>query len=110
MSATPATDAEVVQPDLDRVAAAALASPLVADLTGGHLAEAATYLPGRRLVGVRRAGDAIEVHVVARWGASLPDVADAVRSAVSPYAGGRPVSVFIDDIEVPGPEPADAAP
>ena len=61
----------------------------------------ATYLPGRRLTGVRLAGDELEIHVVARWGPSLPEVADAVRLAVAPLAGGLPVTVYIDDIEVP---------
>jgi uncharacterized alkaline shock family protein YloU len=89
------------EPDLDKVAAAALGCPLVANLTGGRFVEAATYLPGRRLVGVRAGDDGIEVHVVARWGKPLPEVADAVRRAVSPHAAGRPVAVFIDDIEVP---------
>lgn len=88
-------------PDLDRVAAAALGCPLIADLTGGRFGEVATYLPGRRLVGVRAVDGEIEIHVVARWGAPLPDVAQAVRAAVSPHVGATPVAVFIDDIELP---------
>ena len=91
----------MTSPDLDAVAAAATACPLVAGMAGGRFGEVATYLPGRRLVGVRAADDELEVHVVARWGTPLPEVADAVRRAVAPAAAGRPVTVYIDDIEVP---------
>jgi hypothetical protein len=87
--------------DLEAVAAAALGCPLIVGLSGGRFGEVATYLPGRRLLGVRRADDTIEVHVVARWGPPLPEVGDIVRAAVAPYAGGSPVTVFVDDIEVP---------
>lgn len=97
-------------PDLDVVAAAALGCPLIADLTGGRFGEAATYLPGRRLVGVRSVGGEIEIHVVARGTVPLPEVADAVRAAVAPYTGDVPVSVFIDDIQLPGDEAGGAIP
>jgi uncharacterized alkaline shock family protein YloU len=70
-------------------------------MSGGRFGEVATYLPGRRLVGVRLEGEEVALHVVARWGTPLPEVADAVRRAVAPFAGGRPVSVYIEDIEVP---------
>ena len=91
----------MTDPDLDAVAAAVAACPLVAGLSGGVFGEVATYLPGRRLVGVRLHDAELELHVVARWGTPLPDVGDAVRRAVAPSAGGRPVTVYIDDIEVP---------
>jgi uncharacterized alkaline shock family protein YloU len=94
--------------DLEAVAAAALGSPLIAGLAGGRLGEVATYLPGRRVLGVREVDGEIEVHVVARWGTSLPQVAEVVRAAVAPYAGGRTVAVFVEDIEVPA-DPARAA-
>ena len=89
-------------PDLERVAAAALGCAVIADLTGGRFGEVATYLPGRRILGVRSVDGEIELHVVARWDIPLPDVADAVRAAVAPYVDGMPVAVFVDDIEVPG--------
>ena len=87
--------------DLEAVAAAALGCPLIADLTGGHFGEVATYLPGRRILGVREVDGTVEVHVVAKWGTPLPEVADVVRAAVASHAGGQPVVVFVDDIEVP---------
>lgn len=88
-------------PDLEVVAAAALGCPALADLTGGRFGEVATYLPGRRVLGVRSVDGEIELHVVARWGIPLPEVADAVRAAVAPYTDGMPVAVFVDDIEIP---------
>jgi hypothetical protein len=94
--------------DPDTVAAAALGCPLVAGLAGGRFGEVATYRPGRRVLGVREIDGELEVHVVARWGVSLPYIADSVRAAVAPYSGGRPVAVFVDDIEVPA-DPAAAA-
>jgi uncharacterized alkaline shock family protein YloU len=88
--------------DLDAVAAAAQGCPSIAGLTGGRFGEVATYRPGGRILGVREAAGAVEVHVVAKWGTPLPEVAEAVRAAVTPHAGGLPVAVFVDDIEVPG--------
>ena len=89
--------------DLDAIAAAALGCPLVADLTAGRFGEVATYGPGHRIPGVRLVEGEVELHVVAKWGVPLPEVADVLRLAVAPYAGGLPVAVFVDDIEVPGP-------
>ncbi len=87
--------------DLEEVAAAAQGCPLIADLTGGRFGEVATYRAGRRILGVRMVDGEIELHVVAKWGAPLPEVAEVVRAAVAPYADGLPVAVFVDDIEVP---------
>ncbi|MGI8807483.1 MAG: hypothetical protein ACR2KK_06520 [Acidimicrobiales bacterium] len=87
--------------DLDAVAAAALGCPLIAGLTGGRFGEVATYGPGRRILGVRVVDGAIELHVVAKWGAPLPEVAEVARAAVAPHAEGLPIAVFVDDIELP---------
>jgi hypothetical protein len=95
--------------DLEAVAAAALGCPLIADLTGGRFGEIATYLPGRRILGVREVDGTVEVHVVARWGTPLPEVAEVVRAAVAPHAGASPVAVFVDDIEVPEEAPLGAS-
>ena len=96
--------------DIESVAAAALGCPLIADLTAGRFGEVATYRPGRRIAGVRVADGDLEVHVVARWGVPLPEVAEVVRAAVTPHAGGLPVAVYVDDIEVPDLEAGVAAP
>ncbi len=87
--------------DVDAVAVATEACPGVAGLSSGRFAEVATYLPGRRVVGVRATEDELEVHVVAQWEVALPFVAAEVRSVVVPLSGGLPVAVFIDDIDIP---------
>ena len=87
--------------DPDAVVTAVESCPLVARMSGGLVGEVATYLPGRRVGGVRLSDEEVEVHVVAKWGPSLPAVADAVHQAVRPVAGGRRTSVFVEDIELP---------
>lgn len=91
------------EPDADAIAAAALGCPGVTGLHGGPLNEVVAYLPGRTVAGVRLAEDRVEVHVVARYGTTLPMLAESVRAAVTPAAGGFPVEVHIDDLEI---EPA----
>jgi hypothetical protein len=89
--------------DAERVAQAVERVPTVARLSAGSMgAEVATYLPGRRVRGVRVDDATVEVHVVARWPAILPEVGDAVRAAAAPLVGGRAVEVVVDDIDVPG--------
>ena len=95
--------------DPDAVASATLACPSVAGLTAGAMGQVATYLPGRRIQGVRVRPEGVEVHVVARWRPALPEVGDEIRAAVQPLAPGLPVSVYIDDIEEPGALPATTA-
>lgn len=85
----------------DAVVAAALACPHVAAMSSGLAGEVATYLPGRRVPGLRLTDQEVELHIVAKWGPSLPEVADAVRKAVAPVTGGLPTSVYVEDIEVP---------
>ena len=87
-------------PDADAIAAAALACPGVTGLHGGPLNEVAAYLPGRMVAGVRLAEDHVEVHVVARYGTVLPTLAEEVRTAVTPAAGGLPVEVHIADLDI----------
>ncbi len=94
--------------DPDAVAAAALSCPGVARMSGGMVGEVATYLPGRRVVGVRIGDEEVEVHIVARWGRPLTEVADAVHEAVGAVTGGMRASVFVDDIDLPSEEAAPA--
>lgn len=91
------------EPDADAIAAAALATPGVSALHGGRAQEFAAYLPGRTVAGVRLPGDRVEVHVTALYGTVLPRLAEEVRAAVVPAAGGLPVEVHIDDLAVAGP-------
>ena len=89
------------QPDADAVAAATLGCPGVVAMSGGVAGEVATYLPGRRVSGVRIGATTVSVHVVADYGLVLADLADAVRRAVAPLAAGRQVTVAIDDLRLP---------
>lgn len=88
--------------DVDAIARAVEGCPSVARLEPGRVVEVATYLPGRRVQGIRMGEGQLEVHVVARYGPSLPDIAGEVRQAVAVHLGAEPVVVFIDDLEVPG--------
>jgi hypothetical protein len=87
--------------DPDAVAERAAGCRSVARLSAGPVGVVATYLPGRRIEGVRLADGQIEVHVVAWWGARVPDLAAEVRAAVGPIAAGFPVDVHVDDVDVP---------
>ena len=81
----------------DLVAEAARAVTGVADLHTGTFGEVATYLPGRRVNGVRIRPDVTEVHVVLLWGTPVLAAADAVRAAVSPLVH-TPVDVSVEDV------------
>ncbi|GEL99795.1 hypothetical protein [Cellulomonas terrae] len=87
----PLTPAEVV-------AAAVLAVPGVVRLHGGRFGELGTYLPGRRVVGVRIDDDGTEVHVVVSDLTPVPQTAARVQRAVSAVAP-MPVRVHVEDID-----------
>ena len=87
--------------DVDMVAQRAAGCPSVARLSGGRFGEVATYLPGRRIPGVRSSDGRIEVHVVARWGVRVPDIATEVRRAIAPVATGMTIDVHVDDVDLP---------
>ena len=89
-------------PDAEAIAAAVRDLPSVASLGGGTVTQVATFLPGRRVAGVRVGETSVEVHVTARYGVPLHDLAESVRAAAALHAGGLPVDVSIDDLEVPG--------
>ena len=72
----------------EAIAAAATNVPGVAGLAGGKFGQIATYAPGRKVNGVRFAGDAVEVHLVAEWVESLPQLADDVRAALDTLTCG----------------------
>ena len=84
----------------DDLAAAALASPDVVALSGGLQGEVATYLPGRRVTGVRVRDAVVDVHVVARYGPPMDEIGAQVRAALTPWVGDRTVAVTIDDLAV----------
>ncbi len=102
--AEPAQDP--AEPDPQAVATAVEACRSVSRLSGGIAGEAATYLPGKRVNGVRVRPGGVAVNVVAHWDWPAEQVATEVRSAVrtAAAASGAPVGrvdVTIDDVEVP---------
>lgn len=84
----------------EAVAAATLAVPGVNGLHAGVLGEVATYLPGRRVNGVRLREDSCEVHIVLDWGSPVVETADEVRKAVEALVEG-PVDVTVEDVVGP---------
>ena len=88
----------------DRVAASVLAVPGVHDLHGGVLGEVATYLPGRRVNGVRLREDGTHVHLVLSWDAPVAITTAAVRDQVAAIVPGA-VHVTVEDVAAPSAEP-----
>jgi hypothetical protein len=82
----------------EAVAAAVLAVPGVVRLHGGRFGELGTYLPGRRVTGVRIDDEGTEVHVVVSDLVPVPDTAARIRRAVSAIAP-MPVRVHVEDID-----------
>ncbi|WP_158889046.1 hypothetical protein [Amycolatopsis anabasis] len=92
-----------VEIDADSIAAAVRAIPAVAGLDGGRFGEIATYLPGRRVRGVRIGPDEVTIGVIGRYPATITEIDAAVRAAVGLL--DRPVHVTVLDIAVPGDAP-----
>jgi hypothetical protein len=86
----------------DAVAAAVLAHPGVARLHGGAFGTVASYLPGRRVIGVRlplEDTDPVVIAVVARMGVPLPLLAQELGAAVVAVVGPIAVDVTVADVE-----------
>lgn len=101
----PIGEAPASEPDLtdaDRIRAAVLACQHVADLAAGPFNEVASYLPGRTVPGVRVDDEHVEVHIVANYGQPLRQVANQIGASVHGLLRGRPLSVCVDDILLPG--------
>ncbi|WP_137149517.1 Asp23/Gls24 family envelope stress response protein [Mycolicibacterium sp. CR10] len=82
---------------VDGIAEAVSAVDGVAGLHGGMFGEAATYLPGRRVAGIRLDEHGTEVHVSLLFGYPVRPTAEAVRDAVAPLVSG-PVHVTVEDV------------
>lgn len=78
-----------------------VACPGVVAMHGGTFGEAATYLPGQRVVGVRILPDRIEVHVVSRWPTPAVEVAAQVWAATAQAVAGSRVDVVVGDVLLP---------
>jgi len=81
----------------EAVAAAVRSVPDVHDLHGGTFGEVGTYLPGRRVPGVRITDHGCELHIVTRGASPLTATVELVRDAVRPLVTG-PIDVTVEDV------------
>lgn len=97
------TDPAAPIPLAERIAAAVTAHPAVAALHGGIFGVVATYLPGRRLTGVRvgEGDEPVELAVVLHLDEPIPGVVRALRREVSRLCGGAAVDITVADVTVP---------
>ncbi|WP_219415429.1 hypothetical protein [Pseudonocardia nigra] len=88
----------------ERIAATVTAHPAVARLDGGMFGAVATYLPGRRLTGVRvgEGDEPVEVGVVLYLDRPIPDVVRSLRREVSGMCGGAAVDITVADVALHG--------
>ncbi|MFI5493624.1 hypothetical protein [Actinoplanes sp. NPDC051859] len=84
----------------DEIAQRVLGVPGVVRLHAGALGEVATYLPGRRVTGVKLGTSLVEVHVVVSARAPLHPVARTIHAAVAEVVS-LPVHVYIEDVVAP---------
>lgn len=82
----------------DTVVAGVLMVPGVARMHAGMFGEVATYLPGRRVIGVQIHNDATAVHVVLSWDVDIASTADLIREVVEPLVG-TPVDITVQDLD-----------
>jgi hypothetical protein len=90
---------EPVATTVDDVAALVLAVPGVVGLHAGRFGEVATYLPGRRVSGIKLGDDTIEVHVVLSAQLPIRETAQLIHAAVATLVA-TPVHVYIEDVAV----------
>lgn len=90
--------------DADTVAGIAVAVPGVRSLHPGMFGEVGTYLPGRRVAGVRITDDTIDVHLVVESDAKVRETAAAVRQAVGDAYPMHAVNVTVEDVAAATPD------
>ena len=85
---------------LDELAGALLESPHITALSEGMFGTAASYLPGRRISGLRVLPDGrLEVHVVMAWGSTVDDVEASLLRALADPADLA--NLVIEDLSLP---------
>jgi hypothetical protein len=77
-------------------------------LDSGRYGEIATYLPGRRINGVRIRPDEVTIGVIGRYPATIADITACVRDALGFL--DRPVHVHVTDIAAPQATPSGLPP
>ncbi|NYH76828.1 hypothetical protein FHR84_000142 [Actinopolyspora biskrensis] len=88
----------------ERMAEAVLGHPCVVRLDGGEHGTVATYLPGRRVTGVRVDPDGVEtaeVCVVLRLLRPVPETVDEIRTRLRDVVGDSAVDVTVADVLAP---------
>lgn len=93
---------EPVPTEADDIAALVLTVPDVVRLHAGRFGEVATYLPGRRVTGIKLGDDLIEVHVVVGGQVPVRETAQLLHAAVATLVA-TPVHVFVEDVARPDP-------
>ncbi len=83
--------------DAERIAAVVTAVEGVVGLHGGMFGEVATYLPGRRVPGIRVGADRVDVHVSLALDAPVRQTATAIQRAVAGLTA-LPVDVTVEDL------------
>jgi hypothetical protein len=81
----------------DDIAGLVLAVTDVVRLHAGRFGEVATYLPGRRVTGIRVTDDLIEVHAVVAGRQPVRVTAESIHAAVATVVA-TPVHVYIEDL------------
>jgi hypothetical protein len=90
---------EPVATTVDDIAALVLAVPGVVGLHAGRFGEVATYLPGRRVSGIKLGDETVEIHVVVAAHAPIRATAQLIHAAVATLVA-TPVHVYIEDVAV----------
>jgi len=94
---------------LEQLADELLASPHIAALSAGPFGTAASYLPGRRIPGIRvRPDGKVEVHVVMAWASSVDDVEATVVRVLGDVQDLA--DLFVEDVAMPEPSCVKALP
>ena len=84
----------------DIVATAVTSVPGVAALHAGMFGEVGTYLPGRRIPGVRLTDGVTDIHVTLYFGFPVRQTAARIRDVVTGVVGGT-VNVTVEDVVAP---------
>ena len=96
--------------DVDAVAAAVRECAGVSGLDGGQFGEVASYLPGRKVEGIKVGGGRVTVQIRSQWAVPAPALAALVTAVLTPLTGCRPVDVVIAGIDDPPQVPLPRAP
>jgi hypothetical protein len=87
--------------DIDAVHAAIAGCPGVSSVGSGTVASLTTYLPGRRVAGIRVGPDTLEVEIVALWGTTAHELDTHIRQVLAPLVSDHRIDITVADIDLP---------